>query len=301
MEGVPEPPPSGFPFWGRAVRPAPATSPTLVAAAAAVAAVAGAAAAITDAAAGLDCTTNYDGVHYRSGEGSREGRTTAAAAGGAALGGAGAASIARKRPLGGGAEDTADAPVAKKSRRESFKLAPVWVAPSLLAYPGGRVLLATRPQENAIDTLSLPKDVAFVCYGCDCEGLVDLSLRVVVKVPDGVAAEVARQGVRGSAGTVAENSPRGDTAAAAAAGDGSDCSGGGSGGGGSAGSGGICPGCVNVPVHEFSAVLRNGKHDQAWVLARLTNHMKSFVGWRLFGVQAVSDPMGSWRHIGLVQ
>jgi hypothetical protein len=49
----------------------------------------------------------------------------------------------------------------------------------------------------------------------------------------------------------------------------------------------LCPGCQMVAVHEFNAVLCSRLWDGRLRLARLTSHMRPFLTWRLFAVEAV--------------
>jgi hypothetical protein len=65
------------------------------------------------------------------------------------------------------------------------------------------------------------------------------------------------------------------------------------------GSSEVCPGVEVVPVHEFEARMRLRPHTG--VLARLDKHLKGFVGWRCFYLEAVSNGGKHWvmrRQVG---
>jgi hypothetical protein len=314
MEGVPEPPAPSSPFWVAAgdVIPAAATTPAVAAAAAA--AVANAAASTAAAAATEACVTaaaeagaNGDGSGCKGGlegpesicgsglqtKSAAAAGTAAAAAGTRAAAGTGtqpatamdtSAAARRKRSCEGVTDggEAAGGPVLKKRKSVAGKKRTVWLGPFLLAYPDGRVLIASRLTDSSVDTLSLPQDVAEVCYGCPAK---DLPVTVQLKAPGGAAAGLVRQSFTKAAAAAAFRSPSATAGTAAAAtynddddkddddGDAHDGS-------------GVCPGCELVVVREFTAVV--GRGASSWLLVRLTSHMKPFVGWRLFGIEAVS-------------
>jgi hypothetical protein len=92
--------------------------------------------------------------------------------------------------------DSSDAPALKKSKIEGRKPCTVGVklAPLLFAYPGGRLLTPTRALDTAINSMSLPKEVGSACLSSFVGKGVTEEVRVVVKVPQELAKEMAADG-----------------------------------------------------------------------------------------------------------
>jgi hypothetical protein len=212
--------------------------------------------------------------------------------------------------------DSADAPALKKSKIEGRKVCTLVVklAPLLYAYPGGRVLTPTRALDTAINSLSVPKEIGSACLTSFVDGPVHKDVRVVVKVPQGIAegmAGISRAKVQmpyatGPAARDEEGASAAGiaTASAAAHGVAANTAGPRAAGpipaasdevaatAGAAAGALLCPGCDMVAVHDFNALLRNRPQDGQLRLARLTSDIRPFVTWRLFALEAVGYWVG---------